>query len=371
VSASTTPATDRRLPVITGWSVVSPFGIGKAAFTEGVHAGKSAATAVDLGQWQVSDRRACLVPGFDVRTVLGKKGTRSMDRVTGLAVSAVGHLLDDAEGNRAVDTGPDTALVLGTTTGSVQSMMDFTRSSLTAEKPFYVDPASFPNTVMNCAAGQCAIWYQLKGPNTTIAGGRTAGLAALSYGRRLLASGRAEKVLVGAAEEYSNARSWLDFHARGGEGTEALLGEGCAMVLLEPAETAGRYGAPLAEVLAVESSVYLDGDPAPALRARIAGVLAQAGVDAADVWAAVASDSPDAAGAAESAVLAGSFGEDVRTRIPPMGLLGDTAAASVSFQLAAVLAVAGRDPSAAGRLALISSVDRDSTVGCALIRLAG
>ncbi|MCP5877146.1 hypothetical protein NL390_32295, partial [Klebsiella pneumoniae] len=69
-----------------------------------------------------------------------------------------------------------TALVLGTTTGSAESMMNFTRSSLEAEKPFYVDPALMPNAVMNCAAGQCAIWHQLKGPNTTIAGGRAAGL---------------------------------------------------------------------------------------------------------------------------------------------------------------------------------------------------
>lgn len=120
-----------------------------------------------------------------------------MDRVTGLAVTAVGSLLDDGERNRAVGTGEGAAFALGTTTGSAQSMMDFTRDSLTSEQPFFVDPARFPNTVMNCAAGQSAIWYQLKGPNATIAGGRTAALHALNYSRRLLGSGRARTVLCG------------------------------------------------------------------------------------------------------------------------------------------------------------------------------
>lgn len=357
--------------MITGWSVVSPYGVGRDAFVDGVRDGRVTASDVDGERWQVPDRRASLVPGFDAREVLGKKGTRSMDRVTGLAVTAVGRLLKDAEGNQVVDTGPDTGLVLGTTTGSAQSMMDFTRSSLTAEQPFYVDPAAFPNTTMNCAAGQCAIWYQLKGPNATIAGGRTAGLTALTYGRRLLRSRRAAKVLVGGAEEYSNARSWLDFHSRGGENHDAVLGEGCVMLLMEPADTVGAYGQPLAELLAVVTSAYLDNDPRPALRARVENVLAQAGVEPSEVWAAVPSQAPDATNEAERAVLTEVFGAATVNRITTGDLIGDTSAASVAFQIASLLAAAENDPEAAGKVVLVSSVDRSGTTGCALLRLVG
>ncbi|MFI9382024.1 beta-ketoacyl synthase N-terminal-like domain-containing protein [Kutzneria sp. NPDC052558] len=355
--------------MITGWSVVSPYGVGRDAFVDGVRGGRVTASDVDGERWQVPDRRASLVPGFDVREALGKKGTRSMDRVTGLAVTAVGRLIKDAEGNQIVDTGPDTGLVLGTTTGSAQSMMDFTRSSLTAEQPFYVDPSLFPNTTMNCAAGQCAIWYQLKGPNTTIAGGRTAGLTALTYGRRLLRSRRAAKVLVGGVEEYSNARSWLDFHSRGGD--DAVLGEGCVILLMEPADTVGAYGEPLAELLAVETAAYLDNDPRPALEARVGSVLAQAGVEPSEVWAAVASQAPDATNEVEKAVLTEVFGAPAVDRITTGDLIGDTAAASVSFQIASLLAAAERDPEAAGKVVLVSSVDRSGTVGCAVLRLMG
>ena len=40
--------------------------------------------------------------------------------------------------------------------GGVATMTDFTRASLTGERPFDVDPAVIPGVVMNCAAAQCA-----------------------------------------------------------------------------------------------------------------------------------------------------------------------------------------------------------------------
>ena len=192
---------------ITAWSAVSGYGHGRAAFTEGVLAGRRTAAGLDPGRWPAPgpEPKAGLVPQFDPRTALGRKGTRTMNRVTGLAVAAVGELADDPAADKA-----GLALVLGTTTGSVQSMMDFTRASLTGERPFDVEPAVIPNSVMNCAAAQCAIWHRIQGPNITLAGGRPSGLLALAYARRLLLAERADAVLCGAAEEYSPARSWLD-----------------------------------------------------------------------------------------------------------------------------------------------------------------
>ncbi len=83
-------ATAVRGPLITAWSVVSPFGMDDSAFGNGLRSGAAAATELDPGQWKVPFDSACLVEGFSNREVLGRKGTRSMDRVTGLAVAAVG-----------------------------------------------------------------------------------------------------------------------------------------------------------------------------------------------------------------------------------------------------------------------------------------
>ncbi|MBL3669476.1 3-oxoacyl-ACP synthase [Streptomyces sp. M2CJ-2] len=364
-----TTATGAGRPVITAWSAVSPLGIGRTAFTEGVREGRS--TAVPLGPeaGNVPEDTACLVPSFDIRALLGRKGTRSMDRVTGLVVTAVGALLDDTERNRAVGTGEAAALALGTTTGSVQSMVDFTRDSLTGERPYFVDPARFPNAVMNCAAGQSAIRYQLKGPNTTLAGGRTSGLHALNYARRLLAAGRAQTVLCGAAEEYSASRAWLEHHS--GDGTPTPpLGEGCAMLLVEPARADDGDQPVLAELLAVELGVCLGGDVQEALARCLGRALERAGAGPEDVAVLARSGAPGPEGDGEVAAVREVLAEAEYADVTPAGLLGDTGAAGAAFQVAALLTYAqDRPDQAAGKVGVITAVDRAGTLGCALLRL--
>jgi len=359
-------------PVITAWSAVSSYGIGKSAFTEGLRERRATVTELGPEHGTTPDGTGCVVPSFSIREVLGKKGTRSMDRVTGLTVTTVGALLDDGERNRAVGTGEGAAFALGTTTGSAQSMMDFTRDSLTGDQPFFVDPARFPNTVMNCAAGQSAIWYQLKGPNATIAGGRTAGLHALNYSRRLLGSGRARTVLCGAAEEFSQARSWLERRAADDSeaGTGAPLGEGCAMLLVEPHAPDDPSQPVLAELLAVELGVVLDGDTRPALVSCLRSALRRAGVDPAQVVAVARSGAPGREGRGEADAVQDVFGAVGPTDLTPTALIGDTGAAAAAFQAAALLSYAADRPDlTAGRIGVITSVDRTGTVGCALLGL--
>lgn len=358
-------------PVITAWSAVSPFGVGRAAFTEGLREGRATAAPLDREQWQPAGDTACLVPDFDIRQLLGRKGTRSMDRATGLAVTAVSRLLDDSPRNRQVATGENAALVLGTTIGSVQSQMDFTRDSFTGKKPYFVDPARFPNAVMNCAAGQSAIWHRLKGPNTTVAGGHAAGLYALNYSRRLLAFGRAHTVLCGAVEEFSHARSWLDEHTRrpGTDGEPAPPGEGCGLLLLEPGGTDDPDRSVLAEVLAVEMGIAIDGDVRSALAACLERGLRRSGADPAELWGVSLSEATGPAGEQERAAVDRATAGRAPLRPALTPLIGDTGAAQGAFQVAQVLAHAEEDPEAADRVALITSVDRDGAVGCTLLRL--
>ncbi|MFG2029401.1 beta-ketoacyl synthase N-terminal-like domain-containing protein [Streptomyces sp. NPDC048825] len=367
-----------RRPVITAWSAVSPFGVGRAAFTEGIRERRDTTAPLGPSYDKTPEPTACLVPGFDIRAALGRKGTRSMDRVTGLTVTAVGALLGESERNQRVGTGEGAAFALGTTTGSAQSMMDFTRDSLTGEQPFFVDPAQFPNTVMNCASGQSAIWYQLKGPNTTIAGGRAAGLHALNYARRLLASGHAESVLCGTAEEFSPARAWLEHHTASADSSDSAdftpLGEGSSMLLIEPA---GAGDQPvLAEILAVELGVILGEDVRAALSSCLRRALAQAPMNPEQIVAIARSCSSGRAGTEELLAIADVLGETGAVDLAPHELIGDTGAAAAGFQTASLLAYAETHPSdeqhlsaATGRIGLITSVDRTGSVGCALLRL--
>jgi 3-oxoacyl-[acyl-carrier-protein] synthase II len=358
-----------RGPVITGWSAVSPYGIGRDAFVEGALSGRATVSALDAEQWTGPDELACLVPDFNVREVLGKKGTRSMDRVTGLAVTTVKELLREETGQDGPFTADEgAALVLGTTTGSAQSMMSLTRDTFVNEAPFYIDPSQFPNTVMNCAAGQCAIWYGLKGPNTTVAAGRASGLLALNYARRLLASGRAQTVLCGAVEEYSTARSWLEWHTRTADEGASVLGEGCAVLRVEPAD-ALPDGTGLAEVISVTSAVVGPGGIADSLAQCVRRALARADLTPDDIWAVSPSAPAGVAGERERQAHQEVFHGRHPRRIPSPGPIGDTAAATASFQIVSVLSTARDDPQARGRVALITSVDRDGVLACALLRL--
>lgn len=336
---------------ISAWSAISPFGYGRDAFADGVTARRDPSAPVGP-EWSVPDRRACTVPDFDVRERLGNKGTRAMNRISALAVCTAGQLITDTE----PDSREDTGFVLGTSIGSAQTMMDFTRASLEAEKPFHVEPAKVPGCVMNCAAGQVAIWHQLRGPNATIAAGRATGLLALNYARRLLLTGRARQVLCGAAEEYTHARSWLDHHRQAGT-AGTVLGEGCAMLLLGPAPAGSR---PLATLVAVSSRVCLDDDPGGTVLATVRRLLAVNDVDPAQVWAACGD---------QTAALRTVFGDEAVGRVPDMALIGDTACASALFQLTALLSVAADTPGSAGRFAVLSAVAEDGAVACALVRL--
>ncbi|WP_280330479.1 beta-ketoacyl synthase N-terminal-like domain-containing protein [Nocardia wallacei] len=340
---------------ITGWSVISPYGPDGAAFARGVTERRTALRPPRDGE-HLPQSLIGVVDEFDTRTHLGRKGTRSMDRATGLAVATVGMMLD----THPVDphAAADTALVLGTTTGSARSMMEFTRDSLTQDKPYHVDPSRFPNTVMNCAAGQCAIWHGLTGPNATISSGRATVLSALNYARRLHRGGHAATVLCGAVEELSEQRAWLEWHGAADPARRSRpLAEGCAIFLLEPAETARTPA--LAEILAVASR--RGGAVREVARTAVHACLSRAGVEPREVWA---------------VALEGDIGDvpavfEGRPRLLAVtDLVGDVGAVSAGMQLAATLVHARRDD-AAGRVAVVVTGDDDGTVTALAVRIGG
>ncbi|MFF9571362.1 beta-ketoacyl synthase N-terminal-like domain-containing protein [Streptomyces sp. NPDC014685] len=358
-----TPAQDL---VVSGWAVSSPYGLGREGFTTGLHEGRTALTGLDGEQWPVPYERAGLITGFDIRAVLGRKGTRSMDRVTAIAATTVGMLLEEYATGPA-DDAEHTGLVLGTS-GSVQSIMDFTRDALTGKAPYLVDPAKFPNTVMNCPTGHSAIRHTLKGPNVTVSAGAATGLLALNYASRLLRGGHAGALLAGAAEEFSLQRARLEQAADHHGGEAGPLGEGAALFLLESAEAARRaHRTPLATVLGCRFRAFRSTDRAGAvLKNCIDDVLAAAGHTPDDIALIAPGTPPGILGKQERTAL--DHLTAPRTEVRP--LIGDTTAAGAAFQLAAVLAAPAARPDLAGRPALVTALDRDGTVGVALLRLA-
>lgn len=368
MSVSLATEADPDTLVVSGWSAASPYGLGAEAFADGVREGRdgvhAADDALDLGPYERSGH----IPGFDIRAVLGRKGTRSMDRATALAVATAGMLLEQAGGGLAQDDPEAVGMVLGTGHGSVQSIMDFTRDSLTGEKPFHVDPALFPNTVMNRAAGQSAIWHTLRGPNTTVAGGALTGLLALNYAARLLRRGHCEAVLCGAVEEFSTERAWLEYRTRASgphQQPTGPLGEGCALFLLEPLGRAHAHGRPALATLLGSRFVAFHA-PRRAHNAVVRAVteaLKEADVRPDEVALLVPSDCGGPLGGREDAALASIFGEHQPPRLRLRHLIGDLGAASASLQLAAAVTAMEAD-----RPVLVTSVDPVGQTGAVVLR---
>jgi 3-oxoacyl-[acyl-carrier-protein] synthase II len=324
--------------IITAWSAMSPHGTDTGDVASGMVSRRPLADGPRP------------VPDFDPRSFLGRQGTRTMNRATALAVANAARLrADDDEPSRV-------GVVLGTTNGSAQSILDLNRDSLTAAKPYHIPPSTILNAAMNGVAGQCAIWHGLKGPNATLAAGRPTVLLALGYCRRLLMTGRADAILAGAAEELSEARSWSRDPGMG----QVPLAEGCAMLRLVPAAAEG-----LAEVTAVTSTVVTDGDIGSAVTRAAHRALSRTPGE--PLWAALGSGmTGDAEFRALTAVCR------PLTPLPPMTeSLGQAHSATGSFQMAALLSHAAADPGSGGRLALLTAVEPAGVVAAAVVRITG
>ncbi|WP_234542817.1 beta-ketoacyl synthase N-terminal-like domain-containing protein [Streptomyces shenzhenensis] len=368
VTSAGSPA-HRDTTAISCWATASPYGLGASAFRAGLMTKQAAVRPLpeelraggphEEGGW---------VPDFDIKAVLGRKGTRSMDRLTALTVATVGMLLRSAGPGLAEDHPEAMGLVIGSGHGSVKSIMDFTKESMTSALPYHVDPGSVPNTVMNRAASQSAISHSIKGPNVTVSAGVLTGLIALNYATALLRQRRAEAVLVGASEEYSAQRSWLAQRADAGDGqqTSGPLGEGSVLLLLEPASRAVAYGRPvLAEVVASRFTAFTEPEGAQRSLARsVTGALQEARASPDQVTLVVPSDRGGYLGDYENAALSAVLSDHRPQLVLTRALIGDMSAAAAAFQLAAALVHANT-----GGLALVTSVDPGGNAGCTLLRL--
>lgn len=354
-----------RQVTVTDWSVLSALGVGRDDFARGFLAAGGAGPD------------GVLVEDFDPTELLGKKGTRTLDRMTAQVIATAGMVLagrpDSPEVRGRI------GLVLGTSTGSVQSITEFTRDTFVRERPYLVNPANFPSTVMNNAAGRTAIWYGLRGPNSTIAAGHLTGLVALRYASRLIRLGYVDTLLVGAVEEVSEAVS-VGVGAMRRAGTlgagsgSAPLGEGCALFLVDGREE-GSSGDAVAELVAFEFGVTEAGaasaTTAAGLARTIRTLLARTGVAPEDLWLVSLAQSGDGSlDEAELAAVDEVLGPGPR-RIVASERTGNSFSALGAFQLAAALAVAGQDPPGGdpGRPCLLTSLGIDGSVGCALTRI--
>lgn len=139
-----------------------------------------------------------------------------MDRLCALALCAADAALLDAGADAQAIASWDPArssAVVGTAFGCHATNEEYFRGLL-KEGVRGASPRLFAYTLPSSPVGEISIHYRLRGPADTVASGRHAGLEALEAGMRLCQSGRADRLLVVAAEVGSETLDALGLSVR-------------------------------------------------------------------------------------------------------------------------------------------------------------
>ena len=351
-----------RRVVVTGAGVVSSLGDSPAALHAALREGRSGLREVRRFS---TEGLACHLGGeiapFSAKTYLGEKNLRPLDRTSQLVASAAQMALDASGWSPRMRSDREVGLVLGTMFCSVHTISEFDRRALAAG-PAYASPMDFANSVINAAAGQTAIWHNLRGVNSTIAAGTASGLQALIYAVELIRTGGSEAILAGGADElcfesfYGFNRAELlcgsnhlpgdfpiPFDARR---NGFALGEGAAMLMLEDFESATSRGANVLAEIKGHGAGYDpsrgadDKKSTGAIARAIRQALNDAGITAGQIdGVSLSANGGVEADRRESEAVAVSFGGS-SSRLPVTAIksmLGETLGASGALQAVAMI----------------------------------
>jgi 3-oxoacyl-[acyl-carrier-protein] synthase II len=230
------PARDRHEVVVTGMTMLTSAG----CTLDDVW------TAFATGRVATHDEDGARVGrvALDPEPFLTARERRRMDRIGVFGVVAAKSALADA--NLAV-TNANRArigIVFGTAIGPMEAIEAFI-VPLIKEGFTAANPAIFPNTVYNAAAGQVAIHTGAVGPTTTVTTGHAAGAGAMAYAYDLVSTSRADAIVCIAADVLTDTvvaayRAAGAFESPLGD---YALSEGCVAFVLERAAVARERGA--------------------------------------------------------------------------------------------------------------------------------
>jgi len=260
----------KRRAVITGMGAVSPNGVGNAAFSEAILAGRSGVRRIsrfDASEIQV--QIAGEVPDFDELAWIEKRERKHVSRVLPLALAAATEALSKA-GIEAASLPLAERQRFGVILGSGGGSQEFTEEQYRLFfHQQYKSMSLFcvPTGVMGTLSSELSVRFSLRGPSHVITSGCTSSTDALGYSLRQIQSGRLDMVLSGGADAPISlgivkgfilmkilTDSWNDEPERGSRPFSVnrdgfVLAEGAWMFVVEEYEHARARGAPvLAEI---------------------------------------------------------------------------------------------------------------------------
>ncbi len=278
---------------VTGVGVICAIGAGRAAFSEAVLAGTVGTSRLpDALGARMQTKIAAHVADFDPAAHFSTRQLISLDRAAQFTLVAAREAMAQA-GLEPGDTEPTRAgVILGAAIG--HHSIDATYASFYGQMSDRIHPLTLPKVMPSAAASQVAMAYGLKGPVFATASACASANHAIGQAFQMVRSGQADVMLTGGGDASlvpGVLATWSALRVLSPDGCRPfsldrnglVLGEGAAVLVLEPWERAQARGATiLAEVVGFGMSADAADLTAPdadgAARAML-GALSDAGLD--------------------------------------------------------------------------------------------
>ena len=273
-----------RRVVVTGVGIISPIGIGKAAFTQGLRDGKNGVNRITFfDSSSLPCQIAAEIHDFDPLKYMDRKAVLRTGRSSQFAVAGAKMALEDA----GLDLSNEDPAKVGTIVGSAVSGLEFAEK----QQGLLIESGGkgriSPYTGIIVFAGACSsevsIALDLRGPCHTVSTGCSAGNDAVGYAYRFIRSGETDIMISGGTEApiipliIASFSSMKALSTRNESPHRAsrpfdkerdgfVLGEGAAIFVLEERQRAKARGARIyAEILGygATSDAYHMSQPAP------------------------------------------------------------------------------------------------------------
>jgi 3-oxoacyl-[acyl-carrier-protein] synthase II len=248
---------------------VTPIGNDLPSFWESLTVGRSGVRRIEaFDPSRIASQIAGEVRDFDASHILDRKELRRTDRYIAFGLVAAREAMDQAGMPARLDgvEAERTGVILGTGLGGVGTLVEGISISAT-RGPDRISPFFIPMGIPNVGAGQVAISFGMTGPNFTTVSACATGGHAIGEAWETIRRGDADAMLAGGTEAgiyesivggFASMRA-LSTRNDDPEGASRpfdkgrdgfVIGEGCAVVVLESLDHAEARGAePLAELV--------------------------------------------------------------------------------------------------------------------------
>jgi len=241
--------------VVTGLGAVTPLGHTVGSYWDNLKLGTSGLGPITLtpANDELTQKVAAEVKDFEPLKHFAERQLSTLDRVSQLAIVAAREAIGQSGIVFDMPLSVRTATILGTGVGG-QSTHDDSFRRVYLEKKTRVFPLTIPKLMVNAPASQVSMDCGLRGPAFAVASACASATHAIGLAFQMVRGGLVDCAVTGGAEAcitFGTLRGWEAMRVMSpdvcrpfSKGRMGLvLGEGAAMMVLEPLERAQARGA--------------------------------------------------------------------------------------------------------------------------------